>query len=293
MQTSELHSRFGLEVMGIDVLAADDAAVHVLRQLIVRYGFLVIRRQLLNDDDLVEFGRRIGSGKLEESARRISHSPKNTLVSNLTNLRGDDDTPLGFGGNDTDYWHSDQEFRVSPATLATLYCLIPPSAGGETSFACTVVRQIGIPEPLVARLRGLRSTRIPAATHDNADHVEVSHPAVLRNPVDGRESVYISENALRFPGLSEADSQALKKSVLDYVLAPENIYRHSWRIGDLVIYDNAQLLHRREAFSGPRWLKGTKIFAPPDWLAVPSGEVIDDTVLAGSINSKRARANHS
>jgi taurine dioxygenase len=292
MQSSELHPRFGLEISGIDVVGADDPTVNFLRQSIVRYGFLVIRRQVLDDNDLVEFGRRIGSGRLEESARRVSHSPNNTLVSNLTNLRTETDTPLGFGGNDTDYWHSDQEFRLSPATLATLYCLIPPPVGGETSFACTVASQIGIPEALVARLRALRSTRIPAATHDNAEHIEVSHPAVLMNPVDGRESVYISENALRFPGLNEAASQALKKSVLEYVLAQENIYRHSWRMGDLVIYDNTQLLHRREAFSGPRWLKGTKIFAPPNWFAVPSGEVVEETVFAGNTGSQRARVTH-
>jgi taurine dioxygenase len=156
-----------------------------------------------------------------------------------------------------------------------------------------VARQIGIPEALVARLRALRSTRIPAATHDNAEHIEVSHPAVLTNPVDRRESVYISENALRFPGLTDAAGQALKKTVLDYVLAAENIYRHSWRMGDLVVYDNTQLLHRREAFSGPRWLKGTKIFAPPSWFAIPNGEVAEEVVLVGNAESDRARVIHS
>jgi taurine dioxygenase len=62
--------------------------------------------------------------------------------------------------------------------------------------------------------------------------------------------------------------------VLDCLTRPDAIYAHEWRVGDLVLYDNAQLLHRREHFAGRRWLKGAKIFAPPDVFAVPDGRVV-------------------
>ena len=108
------------------------------------------------------------------------------------------------------------------------------------------------------------------------------HPAVLVNPVDGREFIYISENTLRFPGLSQEAGERLKASALECILSPDNIYRHTWRAGDFIVYDNTQLLHRREAFSGSRWLKGTKIFAPSNWFAVPDGEIAEGIPVTNS-----------
>jgi taurine dioxygenase len=62
--------------------------------------------------------------------------------------------------------------------------------------------------------------------------------------------------------------------LLDVVLRPENIYSHPWQMGDLIIYDNSQLVHRRDEFNGIRWLKATKIFAPAQHFAVPDGEAV-------------------
>ena len=81
MRTSELHPRFGLEISGIDVLAADDCTIDNLRRSMVRYGFLVIRRQVLDDNELVAFGVRVGSGRLEESAR-----PTRTVPPHATSM---------------------------------------------------------------------------------------------------------------------------------------------------------------------------------------------------------------
>jgi taurine dioxygenase len=237
---------------------------------------LVFRDQLLGDEDLLRVGRSIGDGRMEESARLISLAPDRRLVAYLTNLQNEAGQPLGFGGSDTDYWHSDQEFRKAPATLASLYCLIPPPEGGATSFASTAAENLELDTALLDRLRGLRSTRRPATTHDNAVHHEVAHPVVMTTPRTRREVVYISENTIRFPGVDEAEGQAMKRAVLAQVLRPENVYSHRWRMGDFIIYDNTQLLHRREAFRGTRWLKATKMFAPTEWFAVPAGEVVGD-----------------
>lgn len=274
MYSRHLHPHFGVELHDLDVTRLGTGELDELRDLLVRHGFIVLRRQLVDDAQLAEFSRRIGTGSLEESARRISHSQDCKEVSNLTNLMDWEGQPIGFGGNGTDFWHSDQEFREAPATLASLYCVLPSQEGGETSFACSVASEIDLPRGLLERLEGQRSTRVPASTHDNVQHREISHPTLLRNPVDGRISIYISENALRFPGLSQAEGEELKQLALGAILAAGNIYSHRWRLGDLVVYDNTQLLHRREAFTGNRWIKATKIFASPSWFAVPRGEVV-------------------
>lgn len=288
MAASRLHPRFGLEIRSRDVRQCTAADVDEIRDLLRQFGVLLFRDQLLTDEDLYRFSTAIGDGRTAESADRIALSPANAAISNLTNLHDDRHRPLGFGRNDTDYWHSDQEYRQSPATLASLYCLIPAERGGITSFATTRVAALNMPEDVLERLRGLKSTRRPAATHDNVDHIEVAHPVVLRDPIDDSEQLYVSELLVRFSGVNDDEGRALKQTILDCVLDEENIYRHEWRMGDLLLFDNAQLTHRREAFEGIRWLKATKIFAPRGKFAVPEGEVVSEAKTAAKVTAGMA-----
>ncbi|MGW7515333.1 TauD/TfdA dioxygenase family protein [Streptomyces sp. NPDC054796] len=275
MESQSLHENFAKEVTDIDLRALDEETLHEIRVELGRHGVLVFRDQLLEDADLVRLSARLGDGRLEEPARTWSHAPTSSFLSYLTNLQDATGRALGVSDNHTDFWHSDQEFRCAPATLASLYCLVPPQKGGATSFATTALSRLGLPEELVRRIRPLWSTRRPAPTHDNVDHVEVSHPVVLTAPRDGAEFAYVSENTERFIGLSAEEGREIKEAVLARVLHPSNVYSHEWRMGDFVVYDNAQVLHRRELFEGNRWIKGTKIFAPADYFAVPAGEVVD------------------
>src|SRR5687768_15097814 len=162
MAASRLHPRFGLEIRSRDVRQCTAADIDEIRDLLRQFGVLLFRDQVLTDEDLYRFGLAIGDGRTAESADRIALSPANAAIRNLTNLHDDQQRPLGFGRNDTDYWHSDQEYRQSPATLASLYCLIPAERGGSTSFATTRVAPLNLPEDVLERLRGLKSTRRPA-----------------------------------------------------------------------------------------------------------------------------------
>jgi len=269
MKKTPLRAGFGLEITGLDVTTIDEDGLRGILADLAHHGLLLFRKQVLADDDLYDFSLRIGD--LEEPARKIVHSPGNSRVGWLTNLRTEDGKPLGFGGNGTDYWHSDQEYRLNPATLATLYCLIPSRIGGTTSYASTVAANLQLSAPVMEELRPLRVTYLAPPTHDNVDRIEVAHPAVLRNPVSRHESVYVSENTVRFVGLEQTRGEALKRTVLEAMLRSRNVYSHEWRMGDLILYDNTQLLHRRDAFDGIRWLKATKIFAPQEFFAVPDG----------------------
>ncbi|MFH8986023.1 TauD/TfdA dioxygenase family protein [Streptomyces varsoviensis] len=287
MELNTLHPRFGREITGFDVRSLDAESLHVIRVELARSGVLVFRDQVLDDDALERVSRQIGDGRLEEPARTWSHAPSTRFVSYLTGFQDASGKPIGVADNHTDYWHSDQEFRRDPATLASLYCLVPPTRGGATSFATTAVDRLALPADLVERIRPLWSTRRPAPTHDNVEHVEVSHPVLLTSPRGEGEYVYVSENTERFIGApgeeagefagadgADGADDLLKAELLRYCLSEQNIYAHEWRMGDFVVYDNAQVLHRREDFEGMRWLKGTKIFAPQDYFSVPAGEVV-------------------
>ncbi|MDC9594864.1 TauD/TfdA family dioxygenase [Xenorhabdus sp. IM139775] len=103
----------------------------------------MFKNQKLDDEALVNFAQHIGSGELEEPARKISLSDNRKYIAYLTNLRDSNGNPLGFSGNDTDFWHSDQEFRVNPASVSILYGEVVQFHGGNTSFASTAVNHLG------------------------------------------------------------------------------------------------------------------------------------------------------
>lgn len=270
-------SRYGVELVETDVKRVSGQDVINIRQLLARHGLILIRNQILHDNDLTNFSRLFGSGMIEPSARRISHGYIERHVAYLTNLRNPDGSPFGFAGGTTDFWHSDQEFREKPASIGVLYCLIPSETGGATSFATTAVRNLKISEARLSRLRGLSSTRQPARTHDNAPQQVVSHPVVVANSL-GEEFVYVSENTLDFQGYSSAIGRGIKDALLAEILKPENIYSHHWEIGDLMLYDNIQLLHRREEFQGVRLMKAIKIYPDGKYLIAPLGNVVSHSI---------------
>ncbi|MFD4413544.1 TauD/TfdA dioxygenase family protein [Streptomyces sp. NPDC058251] len=269
-----LKPNFGLKVDGVDLTRVGQKKMDGLLSDLDRYGLLLFPRQLFTDSDIVQFGRRIGD--LELSSRRVCLSEEHPEISYLTNFLREDGSPLGFPGSDTDYWHSDQQHRKNPATLAILYCVVPPRVAGETSFVSTAIdSSLPVDGATLERLSAVRAQYEPAHNHDNVDKRRVEHPAILQSAASERSYLYVSENTISFSGIGREEFGNIKKRCLEGILAPDRIYRHKWAAGDFILYDNAQLLHRREAFEGSRWLKATKIFAPKDRFAVPEGEWAD------------------
>ena len=104
--------------------------------------------------------------------------------------------------------------------------------------------------------------RTPPATHD----------VILENPATGQKSIYLDPNkTLGIDGLSQDESKELIDAVSQHMLQDDLIYTHTWRNGDVVMWDNARLWHRREAFDAslPRFARRTTIFLRPDDFAVP------------------------
>ncbi|WP_158813235.1 TauD/TfdA family dioxygenase [Streptomyces rimosus] len=262
----------GVQVSGVALQDCSSGELTDLLRLVEQAGLVVFRRQSLDDREMHSLARRIGP--LEESSRKVCLSPDFPQISYLSNLRDESGDPIGFAGADTDYWHSDQQHRENPATLAVLYCVVPAVSGGATSFLPTEVGAMGLDERTVAELAARRAVYEPAFNHDNAPQIRVSHPALLVSPASGKRCAYVSDNTLEFTGLDAEQSRQLKATVVHRMIRPSRVYSHRWATGDFALYDNAQLLHRREEFRGRRWLKATKIFAPKDIFAVPAGEVV-------------------
>ncbi|MDC9581668.1 TauD/TfdA family dioxygenase [Xenorhabdus sp. PR6a] len=264
-----INGNFGAYIIGRNLSELSLEEYEKIKLYLSKYALLVFKNQNMDDEALVHFAQRIGSGKLEEPARKISLSDNRKYIAYLTNICDNNGKQLGFAGNDTDFWHSDQEFRVNPASVSILYGEVVQFSGGNTSFASTAANHLGFTHDEVSMLNNLYSTRQPAASHDNAPHITVAHPVILENVQTKQRYVYVSENTIAFFHDEKilSNSGIIKKSILGKILSSENIYSHRWEEGDLLLYDNSQLLHRRECFTGNRFIKGLKIY--PDTLYQP------------------------
>ncbi|MDS1916228.1 TauD/TfdA family dioxygenase [Enterobacter asburiae] len=128
-------------------------------------------------------------------------------------------------------------------------------------------------------LRSCWSTRLPAVSHDNAPFIKVSHPVILSN--GNEEFFYISENTIEIiHGKKKLnDSEKIKKDILKSILIEENIYSHVWSKGDMLLYDNSQLIHRRESFSGDRFIKALKIYPDPKTSLLIKGRKVSNAKI--------------
>jgi taurine dioxygenase len=263
-----LNADFGAEVVAADLARLDDNLVDAILDALLEHALLLFRWQSLDDAALAALAKALGPvGIASKTSCLAPGHPEVMYVSNLQDADGRLIGGLGPKDHSESIWHSDQSFRQRPATLSTLFCVHPPAQGGGTGFVSTTLACDALPQELRTRLDGMRTLYRARAGHE-IESVEVSHAAVVSNPRTGRRALYVSELCHGFEGLEPAAGEALRDELMTYVLRPQHRYTHHWRMGDMVIYDNAQLLHRREAFSGMRWLKATRSYAPAGRFAI-------------------------
>ena len=264
-QKTPLTPNYGVEVHDIDLTQINSEMAEAILDTVSEHALLLFRRQSLHDEDIYALSAALGP--IEEPAARINHSPRFKEVNYISNLNNDEGTFIGTPITDDDGgWHTDQAFRKNPATLSTLFCIIAPEEGGGTSS--THMGYEALPETLKKRIENMRVKYLPGKIHE-VEPLEVTHPLVLTSPSTGRKTLYLAPGTRGIHGLDEAESQALKSELLTYQLRPQHIYQHNYRMGDMLIYDNAQLLHKRDAYKGPRFLKITRVFLFSDRFAVP------------------------
>jgi len=161
-------------------------------------------------------------------------------------------------------WHSDSSFKPVPSLCSLLSARIVPPEGGATEFASARCAYASLPEALKQRARDgvvvhdfswSRDQIRPGFFTDKerAEYPPVRHPLVRRNPVNGRESLFLGAHASHVEGLPVAEGRAFLKELLDHVTQPQFCYHHEWQEGDLIIWDNRCVLHRATPFDTTRY----------------------------------------
>jgi alpha-ketoglutarate-dependent 2,4-dichlorophenoxyacetate dioxygenase len=266
---SPLHPVFAAEIAGVDVgRPLDTATLRALNEAIDRYAVVVFHGQELDDERQMAFARHFGELELPRSGRadvKRRLRPEISDISNLdeqNRLRGRDD-PRRFDQLGNRLWHTDGSFRRVPAALSMLYAHRVPARGprgnGETEFADLRAAYDALPEPTKDEIEDL------VALHDIAwsrgqlgfndllfGEKDVLPPVpqrlVRRHPGSGRKTLYIAAHASEIVGRPVPDGRLLLSELIEHATVRDFVYRHEWRAGDLVIWDNRCTMHRGRAF---------------------------------------------
>jgi alpha-ketoglutarate-dependent 2,4-dichlorophenoxyacetate dioxygenase len=268
LDTRPLHPLFGVEILGVDVRRVDAEVFKRIVDAFEEHSVLLFRGQPVTDEEQIAFSQRFGP--LETTIRTVvSHERYRPEISNLANVDADDRLiPAGDRRNlfnaGNQMWHTDSSFKRVPALASLLSAREVPPEGGETEFASMRVAHERLPEATRRALegrvsihsfeysRGLVGAELLSAEHA-AQVPPVPQALVRTNPANGRKAFYVASHACEIVGMPTDEARALLRDLLDRATAPELVYAHRWRPGDLVMWDNRCMLHRGRPWNENRY----------------------------------------
>ena len=281
LSTRPLTPNFGLEIFDVDLRQPTDDMIAEIDALWVKHPVLLVRNQLLDEVQQIAFSKRFGEINIHvrTDIRSRSH-PEVVMVSNLRLENGDNIGALASGEAK---WHTDSCYKSKPDTGSLLYALEVPDDGGKTSWANLQLAYEVLPDATKTKLAGKRGQyaynifNVDITKDDDVKDIrtithDVMHPLVLTQPVSERKGLYFDPlQTYGIEGMDVSESRPLLDELAAHITQPNFIFEHSWRRGDIVLWDNCRVLHRREPFNPmvPRLLKRTTIFLPPERYPVP------------------------
>jgi len=255
-------ARFGAEIIGADLShGASDAVYGEIEDALHEHLLVVVREQNLTADQHVQFSRRFGVlADHVLSPYALPGHPEIYVVSNIV----ENGKPIGVADAGPK-WHSDFCYRARPSRCSLLYALeVPVIDGvprGDTLFSNTNAAYQALPQSLRIRVDGLHAVfsltqsyeqriqnganLLPLTEEQKAKAPDVEHPVIRTNPYTGRRGIFACElNTKNIVDVSATESRALLDELYAQIASPDYTYRHQWRAGDLLIWDNVSTQHR-------------------------------------------------
>ena len=266
LEFKKLHPHFVAEAGAIDLREThDERTLERIREGMDRFAVLVFRDQRFSNEEQIAFAERL-DGVLHRKTG-ISVLQKNrfgdealTDVSNVS----PEGAILGAENRKRLYslanrlWHTDASFQDPRGRYSMLAALVVPPVAADTEFADMRTAWDTLPEATKASLAGLEAHHSIAYsrqtlgfdfTEEEAGRLKGAvHPLVLENPRNGRRSLYLASHASRILDRPLPDGRLLLRDLMEHATRPELVYRHSWRTGDFVIWDNRATMHRARPF---------------------------------------------
>jgi taurine dioxygenase len=273
ISVNRIGKRFAAEISGVDLSAPlDDDTFAQVSKAFFDNEVVVFRNQRLTPAQQIAFTRRFGplEAHVRKESRLAAHD-EIFVLSNKVDAQG-----KAIGAQDAGrYWHSDLSYKREPSMLSALYAVeIPVKDGvalGNTYFASTTAAYDDLPAELKARVgrlrnvhsyreyrlknyaaqqdearRGIRTVQEFAPTPEQLASVpDMEVPVVRIHPVTGRKCLFVNEgHTSHLTGMSRSESDALLAELYAHITQPEFVYGHSWREGDLLMWDNIAVQHK-------------------------------------------------
>jgi alpha-ketoglutarate-dependent 2,4-dichlorophenoxyacetate dioxygenase len=261
-----LHPLFAAEASGVDlrhIHAPDD--LDGIRRGMDRYAVLVFRDQALGDADQLAFAQRL-DGALH-TRTGISTLQKNrfgnealTDISNVGNegeiLEAEDRRRAYSLANRL--WHTDGSFNDPPGRYSMLHARVVPPVAADTEYADMRTAYDDLTDMIKQKIEGLQAHHSIAYSRqtlgfdfseDEKEQLKGAiQPLVRTLPRSNRKALYLASHAFRIVGWPVPDGRLLLRDLIEHATQRKYVYRHSWRVGDLVIWDNRCTMHRATPF---------------------------------------------
>lgn len=256
MEFRTLREGFGIEVNGVDLSSLGEDDFGKIEKAFYQHQVLVVRGQKLTATQFLNFARRIGPP--EAHVIDQFHHPEHADILILSNVT-ENGRPTGLADAGT-YFHTDYSYLEVPARATMLYSIQVPKKGGDTLFANQYAAYDDLSSETKNRLHGLvalhhygnrddldKGSRTVASvlTEDQEKKVNwVRHLVARPHPVTGRTALYsVSGSSFRVEGMPDAEGVALLDELKSRATQEKYQLRLKYGVGDLVIWDNASLLH--------------------------------------------------
>ncbi len=266
----KLHPHFVAEVSPVDLRQVrDPETLAEIRAGMDEHAILVFHDQPFTDDEQLAFAQRL-DGRLhtKTGARAIRKSRfGNDALADISNvdetgeiMPSDDRRRMYSLGNRL--WHTDASFEDPPGRYSMLSARVIPSVGADTEFADMRAAYDALPPERQAGLEGLRVHHSIAhsrrtlgfefSPEEEALLKGAVHPLIRTLPRLGRRSLYVASHAARVVDWPIPDGRLLLHDLIEHATRPEFVYRHVWRVGDLVMWDNRATMHRATPYDDAR-----------------------------------------
>ncbi len=250
---ARLSAHTGAEVTGIDLTRPVDAELQAaLNRAFIEHSVLVVRGQKLTPGQMLAAVRLFGEVFVQHNTRFAL--PDCPLIHYISNQ---DRFPDGRRYIPGEGYHTDHSNDRAPPKATVLHAVQLPDTGGDTQYVNMHAAYEGLPAAMRAGIDGLRAVHVYQSRHSArklmtlAENAQgrvpdaVLHPLVRTHPETGRRAIYI--NPIRIDaieGMEEPEALELLAQLLAHATQPQYEYRHEWRPGDLVMWDNRCLLHK-------------------------------------------------